>query len=71
MDKKGEKNSKNWAFKTFYYNKNDKRVWTNKYNGRGTTLNMAQKQSYLFLAAILMPPLLIVLVILIVALLSE
>ena len=71
MNNQNEKDPKNWAFRTFYYNKDDKRVWINKYRGKGTTLNMANKNSYLFLAAILIPPFFIVLVVLLVASLAE
>jgi len=70
MDNKNEKDPKNWTLGTFYYNKNDKRVWIDKYRGKGITLNMANKNSYLFLAAILFPPLIVVVVLIIVAMIN-
>ena len=71
MENQNEKDPKNWAFRTFYYNKDDKRLWINKYNDNGTTLNMAHKTSYLFLAAILFPPFIVVVVLLIVGMINS
>ena len=71
MGNQDEKDPKNWTFGTFYYNKDDKRVWVDKYKGHGTTLNMANKTSYLFFAAILFPPLILILIILIVGLIKS
>ena len=71
MDNQDEKDPKNWAFGSFYYNKNDKRIWINRNKGYGTTLNMANKNSYVILAAILIPPFFVILAVFIVALLAE
>lgn len=71
MDNQDEKDPKNWTFRTFYYNKKDKRVWADRHKGPGTTLNMANKTSYLFLAAILFPPLVLVVILLIVGLIKS
>ncbi len=41
---------KNWKYGILYYNKNDKRVFTDKRNRNyGTTLNFANPKSYLFI----------------------
>ena len=71
MDNQDEKDPKNRAFGSFYYNKNDKRIWINRNKGYGITLNMANKSSYGILAAILIPPFFVIFAVLIIALLSE
>ena len=43
-------NPENWKLGVLYYNKNDKRVFTDKRNPNyGTTLNFANPKTYLFL----------------------
>jgi uncharacterized membrane protein len=45
------KDSKNWKFGVFYYNKGDNRVFVAKRNPKyGTTLNFAHKKSYFAIA---------------------
>jgi uncharacterized membrane protein len=64
MNNQIEKDPKYWKGKTFYYNKDDKRLFVDKFYNNGTTLNLANKSSLLFLGGILVPPAIIVLVIL-------
>lgn len=64
MNAQSEKDPKYWKCKTFYYNKDDKRLFVDKFYNNGTTLNLANKSSFLLLGGILVPPAIVVLVIL-------
>jgi len=67
MNAQREKDPKYWKCKTFYYNKDDKRLFVDKFYNNGTTLNLANKSSFLLLGGILVPPAIVVLVILLCA----
>ena len=63
MNIQNEKDPKYWKGKTFYYNKDDKRLFVDKYDRRGTTLNLANKTSILFIVCLLLPPIIVALLI--------
>lgn len=71
MNIQKEKDPKYWKYKTFYYNKEDERTWVDKYGGNGMTLNMANKNSYWFVAAIFLPLIVILLVVVLIVLFKK
>jgi uncharacterized membrane protein len=56
-------NSSNWHL-TFYYGKNDTRVFVPKRRGYGMTLNFARPLTYAWLGLLLLPPFLVLAVVL-------